>query len=545
MKRFLYLMLAGTLLPFLGSGQQDYSNYQQQSERLQRLAKDHGSLAKLRSLAQTDGGRSIWLLTIGAGKADEKPALLVVGGVEGQAPLSTELAIGFAENLLKSSGSDSIRKLLERTSFYVVPNLSPDAMEQYFASVRYERNGNAKATDDDRDGKNGEDGYEDLDGNGKISWMRISSETGEYMPHPEDPRVMIKVDPAKPEKGMYRIETEGVDNDKDGKWNEDGEGGVAINRNMSFRHPSFTAGAGEFPVSEKENRALLDFLFDRFNVYGVVCFSSQNNLSQPYTYSAAQAKATITTGWQENDVKINSKVSDIYNKTVGMKDAPKSAAPGGDFLSWAYYHYGRFSFGTPGWWVPKTRPDSSRKEKAFSREDAVANYLRWAEQQGINNSFTPWKKIEHPDFPGQLVEVGGVDPFVLHTPPYRLVNGLVEKHTRFIVELAALQPETDLVNLRTEKMGNGLTRITVDLINRGQLPSTTELGERSAWVKRILVKTTLSKGQTLVTGRARQTIGSLDGQATKTISWLVSGSGQFEIEAGSPATGTRKLSITL
>lgn len=545
MKKYVLCWLAGGLFWQTVQAQQDYSNFQQQTNRLQQLSKSHPSLARLQSLAQTDGGRSIWLLTLGAAGADNRPAILVAGGSDGNQPLSTELALGFAENLLKQAGTDSIKQLLAKTTFYVVPNLSPDAMEQYFAKLQYERTGNARSTDDDRDGRAGEDGFDDLDGDGKITFIRIASPTGEYLPHPDDPRVLIKADPAKPEKGKYRIESEGVDNDKDGRWNEDGEGGVAFNKNMSFKHPSFTPGAGEFPVSEKENRALLDFLFERFNVYAVVNFGAHNNLSQPYSYVPGQANATITSGWKEDDVKVNALVSELYNKSIGAKDAPKSPAPGGDFLSWAYFHYGRFAFGTPGWWAPKAKPDSSRGEKPFTKEDPVANYLRWAGQQGITVPFTAWKKIEHPDFPGQEVEVGGLHPFALTTPPYALTSALVEKHSRFLLQLASLQPEIDLINLRTEKLGNNITRITVDVVNKGQLPTHTQLGERSSWIKRVLVKTTLAKGQELLSGRARQTLNALGGQSAQTLSWLVRGSGPLQLEAGSPGTGIKTLSITL
>ena len=69
--------------------------------------------------------------------------------------------------------------------------MSPDAMEQYFASIKYERQGNEVDTDDDRDGSTNEDGYDDLDGNGKITLMRVHSTIGDYRSHPEDERVMV------------------------------------------------------------------------------------------------------------------------------------------------------------------------------------------------------------------------------------------------------------------------------------------------------------------------------------------------------------------
>ncbi|TAH09950.1 MAG: peptidase M14, partial [Sphingobacteriia bacterium] len=213
-----------------------------------------------------------------------------------------ELVIGFAENLLKASGTDSIKNLLQKTTYYLFPNMSPDASEQYFAKLKHERTGNATATDDDRDGRLNEDPFDDLDGNGKITFMRIESPFGEYKLHPDDARVLIKADATKGEKGKYLIQSEGIDNDKDGSFNEDGEGGIAFNKNLTYKHKTFASGAGDYPASEKETRALLDFLYDAFNVYAVVSFGTNNNLSS-------------------NDDKATTIVSDLYNKVLGSKDA--------------------------------------------------------------------------------------------------------------------------------------------------------------------------------------------------------------------------------
>ena len=536
--------LVGVMLFFVSTAQTGYSNFMQQTNRINALAKNYPQFAKLRSLTKTTGGKDIWQITIGTGNTETKPAIVIAGGIEGNYLIGMELAIGFAENLLQGSNTDSIKNLLNKTTFYIFPNLSPDAMEQYFAPLQYERQGNATSTDDDRDGKTNEDEFDDLDGNGKITMMRVESPVGEYKTHPDDSRVLIKADINKNEKGKYLLLSEGADNDKDGVFNEDGEGGVWFNKNFSYKVPSFTQGSGEFAVSEKESRALLDYLFEQFNVYAVVSFGSNNNLSAPYSYNAQSANQPLIGSWLQQDVKVDSMVADLYNKTVSMKDAPKSTAAGGDFLSWAYYHYGRYSFSTPGWWVPKTKPDSTKGEKAFSVEDLSANYLRWASQQGIS-SFTDWKTIQHPDFPGQKAEVGGVDPFVMINPPYKLVPDLVKKHSNFLVKLAAAQPELDIVNINTEKVGGGLTRITLDIINKGALASHSKLGERSYWVKRINVKVNSSGNQSVISGKKIQTLNSLEGNGSQKLTWLIKGTGKLTIEAGSPTTGSKSIDVTL
>ncbi|NII26735.1 peptidase [Pseudoflavitalea sp. X16] len=544
MRKHLIALLCG-LLPLLAAEAQDYSNYQQQSNRIQALSKQYPQLATVKSIVRTTGNKDIWMITIGSGNTAAKPAIAIAGGVEGNNLLGAELAIGFAEDLLKGSTTDSIKALLNKTTFYVFPNLSPDATEQYFVKGQYERQGNATSTDDDRDGKDNEDGYDDLDGNGKITSIRIASPLGDYKPHPDDPRVLIKTDASKGEKGKYLLYTEGIDNDKDNQYNEDGEGGVWFNKNFTYKHPSFTQGSGEFAVSEKETRAIADQLFDLANVYVLISFSSNNNLSTPFTYNATAANQRIVAGYLEADAKANTLVSELYNKITGMKEAPKTTPAGGDFLSWGYYHYARYSFSTPGWFVPKAKPDTAKKEKALSVDDPTANYLRWAAQQSITNTFTPWKPVQHPDFAGRTVEVGGIDPFVLINPPYKLVPEIVKKHTDFVTKLAAYQPELDILHVKTEKVSNGLTRVTLEVANKGLLASHTKLGERSYWIKRIQVRVNTANNQSVISGRKNQLLNALEGLSSQQLTWLIKGSGKITIEAGSPTTGTVKTDITL
>jgi hypothetical protein len=264
MKKLYFFNLLFLLVPFLSVAQTqgDYSSNAVLAKRVKTLTDKYPQLVKSKALTQTSGGKTIWMLTIGTGKTETKPALAVVGGVDGKHLLGVELAIGFTEKLLAASTTDSIKNLLNTQTFYVFPNMSPDATEQYFAAVKNERSGNATATDDDRDGRLNEDDADDLDGNRKITWMRVKSLTGKYKVNSDDPRSLILADPLKGETGTYLLLPEGIDNDKDGSFNEDGIGGVSFNRNSSFNYKPFGSGTGDYAVSEKENRALFDFLFD-------------------------------------------------------------------------------------------------------------------------------------------------------------------------------------------------------------------------------------------------------------------------------------------
>ncbi|WP_339606226.1 M14 family metallopeptidase [uncultured Roseivirga sp.] len=516
---------------------QDYNNANQLAQRLKQLAGSSPDV-KLESITKTDGGKDIWMLTLGKGDVDSKPAIAVIGGVEGAHVLGVEMAVRFAEGIVKDNAS-----VLDHTTFYVFPNMSPDATEQYFAKLKYERSGNAKQTDDDRDGKLNEDPFEDLNGDGIITWMRVEDATGDWITHPADSRVMIKANKTEGEKGKYKIFTEGMDNDKDGSFNEDGEGGVHFRKNLTYEYPYFVAGSGEHSVSEKENRALLDLLYTKWNLYGVFTFGPGNNLSSPWKFNRAGASKRVVTSILSEDADLNKFISDAYNKTTGMKNAPASGEQGGDFLQWAYFHFGRLSLGTPGWWAPTVKDE----EGAVANKDKnqEVNFLRWAAQENLSNYFVDWKEISHPDFPNQKVEVGGIAPFKMNNPPMSMVEEASKKNNDFIVELVGMQADVKLVNLKSEAVGKGMTRITVDVYNAGTLPTHTQMGTRSRWLRPIIVELKLGKDQEAISGRKIMTINNLDGDGSQQFTWLVKGKGSVQIEAGAPHAGVDNVTVNL
>ena len=84
-----------------------------------------------------------------------------------------------------------------------------------------------------------EDGYEDLNKDGLITLMRIKDPAGRFIESDEDERIMVEADISKGQSGNYLVYSEGIDNDKDGSFNEDGPGGVDFNRNFTFNYESF------------------------------------------------------------------------------------------------------------------------------------------------------------------------------------------------------------------------------------------------------------------------------------------------------------------
>lgn len=527
---------------------QDYSNHAQLTQRLKTIESSNSNLVKLQSLTKTAGGKDIWLLEIGSGDRANHPAVAVVGGVEGSLILGPELAVGFAEKLLANAQKDSIKALLATTTFYVFANVSPDATEQYFAKVKYERSANASATDDDRDGKTNEDPFEDLNNDGLISMVRIEDPTGKWITHPADPRIMIQANAEKGEKGKYLLLAEGTDNDKDDKLNEDGEGGIHFNKSLTFDPPYFAPGAGEHSVSELENRAVLDFLFEHFNVFAVLTFGPTNNLAEPWKFDRSKGAGRIPTGITETDAKYNKLVSELYKKSVKQKDAATAGVQKGDFVQWAYFHYGRQSYSTPGWWVPKFEIPkdtvSAKKYKANDDKNTDVDFIRWAEKEQLD-VFTNWQKINHTDYPGKNAEAGGFKPFVKTTPPFKMVSKIVDEHSAFVVALANARPEATLVNLKTEALDGGVTRVTVVVQNKGLLPALADVGKNNNFIKLVKINLVLAKDQTVVTGNKVTLLPNLDAGEGKELSWLIKGKGKVVIEAGAPQMGVVKLDVNL
>lgn len=525
-----------------------YLTHARLSERLQALAGRHSGLATVRSIGKSSGGADLWLLTIAKGDHAAKPAIVLAANLKGPHLAGTHIALRFAEQLLASASTDSISRLLETRTIYILPALNPDAAAQYHAAVRYERGTTARPADDDRDGRLNEDGFEDLNGDGLITQIRIEDETGSFVPHKDDPRVLVKADPTKGEKGKYLLLSEGIDNDKDGHWNEDGEGGVEPDKNFSFDYPFFTPGAGEYAVSEPENQALANFLYDQQNVYAIFVLGPENNLSEPVKFDRSKTTKRIITGPLEKDAAGHELVSKWYQAKTDLKNAPASPLTRGSFAQWSYFHYGKWAFSSPGWWTPKVEApkDSTKKEAkpaAPANEPEDLKFLRWADQQKLSGVYVGWTPIQHPDFPNKKVEVGGFVPFAKINPPVGLLDDIAARHGKFWLEFVRQMPAVNIDNIRSEDLGGGLTRVTVRCYNAGLLPTSTELSDRIRHIRKVRVQCLTANGQSIISGKKIHLQNSMAGGESFELSWVIQGKGQLRIEAGSPMTGLNTVTV--
>lgn len=531
-----FVLTAWLLSSFSLFSQNQYVSYTGLIDRIATLGKKEN--VQLTSLGLTPAARNIWCLRIGGTEREQHPGIAIIAGADAYGLFGTELSMRIAEAI---SQDDT---LLEKVSFYIIPLANPDIYANDPTKVRYVKHTNSEPFDDDRDGFLDEDPPEDLNGDRLITLMRIEDVAGAWKPHADDPRVMVMANLGEGEKGSYRLMTEGLDTDHDGNFNEDGVGGINLNRSMSFAYPAFSAGAGPYPVASIESRALLDMLFEQWNVHTVFTFGRDDNLHQPWEASGPRADSRIISSLLPADKDAFSWVVKAYENSTAGKDAPRVKSEGGDLLHWAYFHYGRYSFGAPGWWVPKVKAEA---DKAMDTQNETLRFLNWAQQTGQTNLWVDWQVIDHPDFPDQKVEVGGMVPYADMMPPYEMVDSIAGQHIDFVTRLAYMLPRLEFRNMKVETVGPTLTRISVDLYNAGILPTHAEMGQKLQWVRRPMVELILNpdENQEILAGKPVELLGPVGGDSAINLSWLVRGKGSLVLKAGSPVCGFTQSVIDL
>jgi hypothetical protein len=517
-------------------------------QQLTMLSKNHPKLLQFESLAKTQGKRDILQVTLGD-SGDSTPAVVIVAGLEGDDPAGTEVCLRFIESMSRSYSSiDSVTALLDRLTFYIFPSMNPDAAAQMHQPLVYNRTLNARPIDDDHDGAMDEDGYEDLNGDGYITQMRVASPFGEWMADSLNPQLMRKADPAKKERGAYCLYTEGVDNDGDGCWNEDPEGGVDISRNFAYNYRYFQEGAGDGAVSEVETRALADFFLTHPNIAAVFSFSSNDNLLHPWEagkpFNELEGKPVMAP--LPEDAPYYKLISDNFRSMMNFKPLPVVQSESGTFAEWVYYHFGRWSFSAPVWLPTASSQDSSACGASDDLLFTQRTLLNWLAANGYQQRFIDWQTVDHPDFPGKRVEVGGFAPFTAKNPPSDSLDAIAVRYTDFFMNIARSLPVIE-ATLQVDRLHDSLYRVTVRVSNSGILPTNSELGDHVQWVRKVKTELLLEKDQRLVSGSRFYLLESLAPGRSLEKSWLVmakTGS-LVRVRASSPSVGTAESSVVL
>jgi hypothetical protein len=579
--------------------QNKYYSHDEMTKQISALTSSHKDIAKVESIGKTLEKRDVWVITVGGKNADNRHAILVVGGVEADRLIGSELTIRFISFLLTNYGKvDSITQLVNSTTFYILPRVSPDATEAFFEKPLYTRTLNARPTDDDKDGAIDEDSYEDLNSDGMITMMRVKDNRGEWIPHPDDPRIMKKADPSKGEVGVYKLFSEGIDNDKDEQWNEDEPGGVNFNHNFPHNYSFFSKDAGPHQISEPETRAVADFCFSHPNITVVFSFSSNDNLMNPWKKEQRQGSPQqdqrqqrrrggmdeeeqaprFITSVMDDDEEYTTYISNQFQEITKFKGAPQSTKGEGAFNEWAYYHFGRWSFAVNPWWIPeieqkkdtissdsaqmkkpedKKEPGSSgkldmKKGKApEEKPDECADQLKtlkWLDANHMKDGFIPWAKINHMDFSGKEVEVGGFKPYITTNPPSDSIDGIASKQNTFLAWLGSKLPKIEIRNIKVEPLDNKVFRLIADVVNIGYLPTNSAMGAKARWSRNVKVSLDLTKNQSIASGNVKMMLDPIKGSGGRQeLTWLIVSKTEESVTltAESPTAGKASQTITL
>jgi hypothetical protein len=533
-KTFLGLLL---LCPIIGFSQLKYPSYNDIQSTVQSFQTK--GLVSQTVIGKSFGNENIAVLKL---QLDEKPrpTLLVVAGIDGKHPAGTVGALQLSKSIL-ALPKDSLQILLKDKSIWIIPLVNPDAYKRNFISSNW-KSGNSRKVDNDRDGRLDEDPAKDLNGDGVIAQMRVESPVGNFVVHKNYSNVLAAADKTKGEKGKYNLFQEGVDQDYDGRYGEDGEGGVNIDRNFTFNYQAFLPESGDYAASEPETRALVDFIFANPQIASVLHIGLSNNLSDPEKFDARQANERIVKSWSANDVEVSKYISSIYKEeTKSLGDGTKFTNSPGNFSSTAYYHLGKFSFATPMWWPSVT--DSTKN--AVTSTDVNETFYKWVKQNNIQGAILPWTKVNHPDFPNQQVELGGVVDVFRNNPPVEFMDSSVKAHAGFLVKLLENMARLTFAAPKVTSLGNDVFRVELSVMNVGNMPTYPEIGDRIRFVSRFKTVCDLQNSQQFLSGKRLQLYQSLPAGGSQAFSWLIKGKGTVKIQVGCPTSGEELIEVKL
>ncbi|MCP4611989.1 MAG: hypothetical protein GY845_25085 [Planctomycetes bacterium] len=494
-----------------------YSDYKTLRKHLVSLAKQEPDLVRVDSIAQSIDKRKIWVAEVGKGAEEnrkKRPAIMVVAGIEGNDLTGSSIALSWLEQLTKQYRSDTkIAELLETTTIYIIPRLNPDAAEHFFIEPKLETSANNKPVNDDHDGLMDEDGPEDLNEDGLITWMRVEDKEGDYILDPADKRLLIEADRLKGEIGAWRYLSEGVDNDHDEAWNEDGPGGVNFNRNFPYNYEFFAPDAGVHQVSEPQTRALAEFIIEHPSIGIIITYGAADNLLKTPESEPAPGRRKPRTAIDEEDLGYYKIMGELYREAIGLNEELEAASCPGTFSDWMYFHRGRLSLASRPWSPAvavelsnsadkeekdkenETKENDREKDDEDSQKDkddrnkTERSELKWFDEHAPQ-SFIQWQPIEHPDFPGRKVGVGGYAPFSLTNPPENMVEEIVGKHTDFLMTIIQHLSRISIRKIETKHLGQGTYDIEIQVENTGFLPTSLAQGQttREVYPTRLVIE---------------------------------------------------------
>jgi hypothetical protein len=445
-----------------------YRTLDQVYESLTALNQAYPGLTTLEAVGKSEEGRPLYAMTVNnpkTGPAAGKPAIYADGNIHGN-------------YLLGNYGKNAeITQLLDKTCFYVVPVVNLDGRHHFFADANTSSSnrGLRIPTDDDHDGLVDEDFPDDLDGDGNICLMRRRDPFGAYKTDPEDSRLMVRVKPG--EKGEWTvIGDEGIDNDGDGRLNEDGEGYVDPNRNWGFdwAPPYVQGGAGEYPFSGTGIKALADWIYAKTNI--CIGWSFHNNggmfLRGPSRKGLGEYPAQDIAVYDYLG-RESERVMPGYKYLISWKDLYTTY---GDSVEWLTQTVGAYAYVAEVYQTDtETHRDVSGKietggEKAAGGQDiAERERLKFNDNVVQGELYKPWKPFKHPVYGD--IEIGGWVKMSERLGPPFTIKDLVHRNAMAVIFTAKHVPDVSLEVTEVKRMAKNLYRVRTRLANAKALPT--------------------------------------------------------------------------
>ncbi len=326
---------------------------------------------------------------------------------------------------------------------------------------------------------------EDINEDGEILWMRIQDELGDWKISDKDPRLMIKRNADDIEGKFYRMFPEGMIED----WKR-GEPikiapapeGLDLNRQnpAHWGMESVQQGAGPFPLSEPETRAIADFIRAHPNINGIQSFHTFSGvILRPLSYAP-------DTEMDNHDLAVFKHLGDIGEELTGYPcininkefkyDSKKDLL--GGFIDWAFDHRGIFSYSTELWDIIKEAGIEDRDYIQFlmyrRTEEEELKLLKWNDDTLDGEGFKNWEEFDHPQL--GRVEIGGWKfKYTWQNPP--LGKGYLEqiahKNALFAFAHAFANARIKFSDHRIEQISDDTYKINISIINEGFLPTYT------------------------------------------------------------------------
>lgn len=453
------------------------------TQALKALENAYPDFMDLLSLGKTYQGREIWAVILNnpkTGPAEHKPGYYIDGNIHGNEIQGTEVALYAIWYLLENYGkTDLATRLLDEKAFYIMPTMNPDAREYFINKESYYRSG-LIPRDDDRDGVSDEDPAEDLNGDGFITQMRKKDPNGYFRAHPDDPRILIPVRPG--EKGEYTmLGQEGIDNDGDGRINEDGLGGYDMNRNYGFNwQPGYVQqGAGEYPFCFPETKATRDFLLDHPNIMGAQNFHNAGGmiLRPPGANNMGDVPVGDRNIYDEIGKK-GEKILPGYRYIIIYKDLYTVYGGSVDFfvnILGAYAFSNELDI-SPTFSFPIGAEREQGQDEEMMRMRQLLSQLREMEYHDLvllGEHYADWTPYNHPLY-GE-VEIGGATKFGSRVPPHFQLADTCHRNAAFCLYHADQLPRLTFDTVDIKKMDKDLYQIDVTIANSRVTPTISTL----------------------------------------------------------------------